>query len=628
MKLKAWQVAVLILPLGLMVGFLVLVAAIQIHAWHLNWLWVVIGLGLIAWRWLLAIWTRPQVDTGPGVDLIPGDYPPQDHDERVALAKVELIKILEAAKDDPPLWEDWDCFWQRCRQVVVAIAGVYHPEVKYPLLNIYVPDAYQLLRGTVDEVDSWMTTLKPVLGQVTISQAMQGYDLYRQWQPSARQLWQAWEWLQWLVNPAAAVARLLSQPSSNLAQQQLIGNLNTLLRETTLRHLYHQAMELYGGELATNELRVTTVKSTRAVPSSTLEAILNQAKPLEEVRQQPVNLLLVGRTGAGKSSLINTLFETDQAVVDILPSTTGLCRYSWSADHEISLNLWDSPGYEQVNHQDYRQVLLAQLEQIDLLLLVTPALDPALQMDLDLLREMRQVVPNLPTLGIVTQVDRLRPLREWQPPYDWQWGDRAKEVAIREAVSYRQTQLAEVCDRILPLVTVNRHHQRQAWNTEALASGLVELVGPGQELRVARFLRDRQTKVAAATRIIHRYQLQMGTTQGLASFLKSPILQFLATLTTGTPTLAYLLAEQIPLEQLPTVIGKLQLAVDLHKVIAPADVNLDLLALWPLILEHNHEPAAAAWAFGHSLVEYWTQDLTVDQLKSRTSDYLKTYQPN
>ena len=53
-------------------------------------------------------------------------------------------------------------------------------------------------------------------------------------------------------------------------------------------------------------------------------------------------------------------------------------------------------------------------------------------------------------------------------------------------------------------------------------------------------------KPSPATRLIDRYIVQMSTTQGLATFLKSPVLQFLATLTTGTPTLAYLLAEQIP----------------------------------------------------------------------------------
>jgi predicted GTPase len=108
--------------------------------------------------------------------------------------------------------------------------------------------------------------------------------------------------------------------------------------------------------------------------------------------------------------------------------------------------------------------------QADLLLLVTPALDPALQMDVNILRDLRKEVPDLGAIAVVTQVDRLRPLREWQPPYDWQWGQRPKEISMREATRYRQEQFGQVCDRVLPLVTSDRASQRQPWNAEALAT--------------------------------------------------------------------------------------------------------------------------------------------------------------
>jgi predicted GTPase len=397
-----------------------------------------------------------------------------------------------------------------------------------------------------------------------------------------------------------------------------LGNLNALLRETTLRNLYRQAVALYSGELPALPGPAQPVSTAQ---TQTLRDILDQAEPVEQVAQKPVNILLVGRTGAGKSSVINTLFEADRAAVDVLPSTDALTTYHWQADGGETLTLWDSPGYEQVDRADYRDQLLDCAHQADLLLLVTPALDPALQMDADLLGDLRQEVPDLPTLIALTQVDRLRPLREWQPPYDWQWGDRPKEVAMREATRYRQEQLGSLCDRVLPLVTRDSDTQRPAWNAEALSTALVELIDPAKELRLARFLLDRDAKVTAAARLIDRYGVQMSTTQGLAALLKSPVLQFLATLTTGTPTLAYLLAEQIPVEQLPVVIGKLQLAYDLFRVLDGATARLDLLALWPLLLEHNDPPDRAAWAFGHAMVEHWTQGLSIAETRQRVDYY-------
>jgi hypothetical protein len=635
-NIKLWQWAILALPPLAIVGFVMVSAGVQIHTWGLSWLWAVIVLLVVGWRWLLARWTRP-VRQPMTAALEQAQQELEAAVEEATLdlstlptgaakdAEASLEQILEDSRQDLPLWEDWDAFWQRCREVVTAVAHAYHPSVKYPLLNIYVPDAYRLLRGTLDDLNRWMESLSPVLKQVTVGQAVQGYEVYRQLEPSARKLWQVWGWTQWVFNPAAAAARTISQPTSDLANQQLLGNLSALLREATLRNLHRQAVALYSGDLPDMPRPQTASQPLATVKTQTLRDILEQAEPAGQVVQKPLNILLVGRTGAGKSSLINTLFETDQAEVDVLPSTDSIRSYYWQTDTGETLTLWDSPGYEQVNRDDYRDILVDYAHQSDLLLLVTPAMDPALQMDVDVLEDMRQAVPDLGAIAAVTQVDRLRPIREWQPPYDWQWGHRPKEVAIREATQYRQEQFGEVCDRVLPVVTYDRAAQRQPWNANQLASALIELIDPTQELKLARFLRDREAKVTAAARLIERYRFQMSTTQGLAAFLKSPILQFLATLTTGTPTLAYLLAEQIPIEQLPVVIGKLQLAYDLYKVLAPATLRLDLLALWPLLLEHNTQPDRAAWAFGHAMVEYWTQSLTIEQTQARISYYLAQF---
>jgi hypothetical protein len=154
---------------------------------------------------------------------------------------------------------------------------------------------------------------------------------------------------------------------------------------------------------------------------------------------------------------------------------------------------------------------------------------------------------------------------------------------------------------------------------------LVDAISPAKQLRLARFLRNLEARTVAAAKIIDRYTFQMATTQGLTTLLKSPVLQFISTLTTGQPTLAYLLAEQIPVEQLPVVIGKLQMAYDLFSLLSSGDTNIrnfDLLSLWPLLLENPTSRDRHAWAFGHALVEYWTQNLTVEQLRERFEYYL------
>jgi uncharacterized protein len=629
MRLKPWQWAVLVLPIASIVIFLLVAAGTKIHEWGLNWIWAVFTVAILGWRWLLVKWTQSsviQVETVLGnvsqelKNSIAAATPAgSDSIDRVTAA---LQQVLTDSQLDRPMWEDWVTFWQRCQELIVAIAKIYHPEVKYPLLNIYVTQAYGLIRGTTDDMDAWMQKLAPALDRVTIAQTVEAYETYQKLAPSAQKLLKVWNWAQWLLNPAAAIAKRATQKSSNLADRQLLVNLGQLIREAALSNLCRQAVTLYSGKLPTLTPVTTAIAPAK---TQTLSEIIATAAPVTEIDRKPLNILLVGRTGAGKSSLINTLFSAELAAVDVLPSTDKIQNYQWQLPTGESLTLWDSPGYEQANRQDLRKITLDYAATADLVLLVTPALDPALQMDLDFLQAVKQHVPDLPIITIVTQVDRLRPLREWTPPYDWQFGDRAKEVSIREATAYRNELLGEYCNLVLPLVTGDANANRADWGVDTLSLSLLNAIDPTKQFRLARFLRDRDTQIVAAAQIIDRYTIQMTTTQGLTQLLKSPVLQFISTYTTGSPALAQILATQIPVEQLPVVIGKLQMAYDLYSLLNsktnPLDFNL--LALRQLLLDNAATPDRNAWAFGHTVVEYWTQQLTSDRLSERFNYYLQ-----
>ena len=625
-SLKPWQWIVLAVPIALPIIFLLIAAGRQIHSWRINWIWAVFILLFVVWRSLLVRWTKPgieniaaRIDRELKSSQQDNNFSPEDpKSEQIAAS---LKRILAASQTDPIIWEDWQIFVTRCQEVVETVAGAYHPEVKRPLLNIYIPQAYGLIRGTVDDTDRWMAKISPALNKVSIGQAYEAIETYQKLEPSAKKLFKVINWAQWVLNPAAAMAKQTSKSYVNQANQQLLANFNQLFRETALRNLCRQAIALYSG----NTLPPAFVTETATLPeekTQTLREIVEQAQSPEEVASKPINILLVGRTGAGKSSLINTLFDAKLAEVDVLPSTDKISQYRWQANNE-TLNLLDTPGYEQANREDLRDLVLDYGVNADLILLVTPALDPALQMDLDFLKEMRQERDNIPVITVVTKVDKLRPIREWNLPYDWQQGEGKKENNIRDAVAYRQKNLGEYCDLVLPLVAKNEQHE--PWGNDTLSMALVEAIEPAKQIKLANFISDRETKIVTAAKIIDRYTMQMSTTQGITNLLKSPILQFLSTMTTGNAALASALAQQIPVEQLPTVIGKLQMAYDLYMLLVEdAKINnFDFLALWSLLLDNEATPDRNAWAFGHSLVEYWTQNLTIDELKTKFEFYLE-----
>ncbi len=638
-RLKPWQWVILALPIAAVVIFLLVTAGFQINQWGINWIWGIVTLVFVGWRWLLVRWTKPAIAQMEAVmaevnkDLeasLEDAETPLTGDAATQQIEIKLQEIIQETRNDLPVWTDWITFWKRCQDLVITVANTYYPEVKYPLLNIYIPQAYGLIRGTVDDMDRWMQQLSPALNQVTVGQAFQAYEMYQKLEPSARKLWQIWNWAMWIINPAAAAARVASKRYNDQANQQLLVNLSQMLREVALRNLCRQAITLYSGNQLPASVFSTETPTLPKAQTQTLREILEQAEPTEEVAQKPVNILLAGRTGAGKSSLINTLFQAEKAEVDVLPSTDKIQSYQWQTSTGETLILWDTPGYEQINRSDFRDLVLDFIYQTDLLLLVNPALDPALQMDVDFLQDITASVKDLRAIAIVTQVDRLRPVREWEPPYNWQTGNRPKEKAIRDATQYRIEQLGELCNQVLPVVSGDINSHRKEWGIDTLSIALVELIAPTKQLRLARFLRNLDARTIAAAKIIDRYTFQMTTTQGLAALVKSPILKYMATLSTGSPALAYLLAEQIPIEQLPVVIGKLQMGFDLFSLLNPDEGknrrNFDLITLWPLLLENPGSPDQNAWAFGHALVEYWTKDLTLEQLRERFEHYFQHLQ--
>ncbi|MEB3338945.1 MAG: GTPase [Leptolyngbyaceae bacterium] len=622
--LKSWQVALLGLPIAAVLSFLLIAAVVQIQTWGISWIWGFVIFVFAGWLWLLAKWTRTEIANR---DALSGDWQAfatqssaasMEAADKIRQVEAILQTVVQESRTDPPIWEDMQTFWQRCQTVVREIAQVYHPNAKNPLLNIYIPQAYGLIRGTVDDVDQWMHQMSPMLNKISVGQAYDAYEKYGHFSPWLTRAFQIWNWSLWVRNPAAALARQSSQRLNEQATQQLLANVGQMAREYALQHLCQRAVALYGN----TDLPFAAQRPRLTTQTQTLREILEQAEPSDEIQQQPVEILLVGRTGAGKSSLMNSLFQEQLATVDLLPSTTECQKFTWQDD----IVLWDAPGYEQVHRSDLREQVLQLATSVDVLVLVTPALDPALQMDVDFLKAMKTRSPDLPIIVAVTQVDQVRPYREWEPPYDWQFGNRPKEIAIREATLYRAVALQDLCDRVLPVVSADSALGRLAWNIEALSIQLVESLEPARQTRVARWMHSVETQATAAAQLINRFVVLLSTAQGLASILTNAIaVGLLRTQLKGMAAIAPLFTEHIPVDQAPVIVGKVWMAWDLYKLFTPNAKlqDMDWGSLSPLLMKGSTSPQDDTWALGNALVEYWTQNLAPEQLQQRFDFYRK-----
>ncbi len=85
-------------------------------------------------------------------------------------------------------------------------------------------------------------------------------------------------------------------------------------------------------------------------------------KNLKGIKESKMNILLMGYTGSGKSSLINALFGKEIAKAGVgKPITQHIEKY---IDEQKGLILWDTKGIEDKDYHDTMQIIKQRMEEV------------------------------------------------------------------------------------------------------------------------------------------------------------------------------------------------------------------------------------------------------------------------
>lgn len=318
------------------------------------------------------------------------------------------------------------------RHTVEQVARHYHPDARDAIWHFTLPEMLLL----TEQVSVRMRSV--ILESVPAAHLIEAGHVLRIWefQPLAKsglriaqhaqQLWRVAR----LANPMAA---LLAE-----ARQRLVGatfdEVSEFLHREGARiwveEVGRAAMDLYSGRLRLDPERLQALAARQAAQEQVFDPQLSG----------PPRIVVAGRVNAGKSSLINALLGETVAGVAAARLTVRREGYRWQrADLPEGL-LLDTPG------------LLTEAEIIALvdtvwasdgLIWITAADAPATDLDqqaLTAIRDRFAADPRrhlVPLLLVVSRVDQLPPLYQWEPPYTIHQSDgysSTKQEAIRSAV--------------------------------------------------------------------------------------------------------------------------------------------------------------------------------------------------
>lgn len=431
---------------------------------------VVVGIYYLERRLLSPPAALPALEEDPA----PGDTrwsPRQDE----AWADVKAL----AANVDPNRLSSRDAVVSLGLETIEVVAKRLHPERGDPLLQFTVPEALALIEQASGGLRDFVSGSFPLGDRVTVAQLMwlyrwrgalgmveKGYDLWR---------------IVRLLNPVSAVTQELRERFTRQIYDAGREHLARRLARAFVREVGRAAIDLYGGSLRVSAGRLQTHVSA---------ASRRDMAGLDERGSEPIRILVAGQTGSGKSSLVNALANAVEAAVSAVPTTTAFTAYKLTHDGLPAALLIDSPG---LAGADTLAALVEAADGCDMVLWVASAVQAARETDRAAIEAIRAHFAaqthrrQPPMLLVLTQIDRLRPFTEWEPPYDLGSATRGKAVTIRAAMEAAGAELGFAADDIVPArvdVAV------APYNVDALWARIIELAPDAQRARLLRSLSD------------------------------------------------------------------------------------------------------------------------------------------
>ncbi|MDK9760977.1 50S ribosome-binding GTPase [Vibrio sp. D420a] len=368
-----------------------------------------------------------------------------------------------------------DIEWGNLDQIGLQVLEFVAKKFGKKSLDFSIPEGLKLFEEVSRRYKVVVKEHIPGIEYLKVSYIKAGYEAYDKYGELGQKIFKAAIWGNHLknlyLNPLKVISDLGREQATASMTKGVVDDMQYAAKQALLDEVAAVAIDLYSGRFSIED------ESMRA--SEVSEADEKRFAP----ELEPVRIVLVGQTSSGKSSLINALKEEMVAEVDVLPSTDSSTVYNAFVD-DNDVRVVDLQGLD--GNPKTEAVMLKEMTQADVVLWVLKANQSARELDKQLkdkfdafYEDPKNISRKQPiVVTVVNQVDRLKPVEEWQPPYDLDNPSSAKAKIIEQALDYNQALLNS--DIALPLAIAPDKTQ---FGLEVLKQTLIEHIADANNVQ-------------------------------------------------------------------------------------------------------------------------------------------------
>lgn len=488
-----FRIAVVSLLVTLPVVFLLGVGVY--HLWATGWsfiAWFPIA-GCFATAYLLSwVWTKRRVaelKLPSATDNLPNYWTDRD---RLAWNEVQAF-IAEAKPLKADETANVERYATEAQALALRLVRLDRPAATDPFGHLTLPELLTCAELVTQELNDMTVNYLPGSHLVRIDDlrlARKAVDWYEKgrgvyWAASA------------VVNPLKAATQfLVTKIGLQTPMEQLRHSALQWFHVTYLKEVGRYLIELNSGRLKVGAKRYRELMARHRDPAKESESAEPATEPAPGLR--PLTIAILGQVKAGKSSLVNALLGEAKAGIAVTPETMGATRYVFAQDGQPLFVLVDSAGYGLDGANDRDVAAATDLaKSADLIVMVAHARSAGRKADLAFLDAVRAEYTKqpgliLPTVVVaLTHIDLLTPAVEWQPPYDWESGDRPKERSIRESVTAAGETFGTRVSAVVPVCTQTG---KEYGVVDHLLTTLLNRIGEARGVAIVRALEEESKK--------------------------------------------------------------------------------------------------------------------------------------